>query len=144
MGIMMPILGEIRGTILFIFKESIGYEVIDLLYGTALRKTRELTEEGASALEELTNIVGSSVINVFGEKAGLVIRPGVPAIIHDFLQSVIDSILVLHNMLSDYAIVMDTAFYFEDDKIIGNLLLIPEADSLKTIVQHMRSNVGSN
>ena len=144
MGIMMPILGETRGTILFIFKENIGFEIINLLYGMALRKTRELSEEGASALEELTNIVGSSVINVFGEKAGLVIRPGVPSMVHDYLQSVIDSILVIHNMVSDYAIVMDTAFYFEDDKIIGNLLLIPEADSLKTIVQRMRSNVGSN
>ena len=47
-------------------------------------------------------------------------------------------------MLNDYAIVMDTAFFFENDKIIGNLLLLPEADSLKIIVERMRSNVGSN
>ncbi len=142
MGIMMPVLGDSRGTVLFIFKEDIGYDVIDLLYGKGTSKTHELTEDGESALQELTNIVGSSVINVFSEKTGLVIRAGLPTIVHDFLQSVIDSILVLHNMMNDYAIVMDTAFYFENDRIIGNLLLLPEADSLKIIVERMRSNVG--
>jgi two-component system chemotaxis sensor kinase CheA len=141
MGVLMPILGDARGTLLFIFKEKIGFEVIDLLYGITTPKTLKLNEDGASALQELTNIVGSSVINIIAEKTSLVIRAGLPTIVHDFLQSVIDSILVLHNMLSDYAIVMDTAFYFENDKIIGNLLLLPEADSLKIIVERMRSHV---
>jgi two-component system, chemotaxis family, sensor kinase CheA len=144
MGVMMPILGDARGTVLFIFKEKIGFEVIDLLYGITTPKTLKLTEDGVSALQELTNIVGSSVINIIAEKTALVIRAGLPTIVHDYLQSVIDSILVLHNMLSDYAIVMDTAFFFENDKIIGNLLLLPEAESLKIIVERMRSNVGSN
>jgi two-component system, chemotaxis family, sensor kinase CheA len=144
MGVMMPVLGDARGTVLFIFNESTGYEVIDMLYGTETRKTRELNEDGESALQELTNIVGSSVINIFAEKTGLVIRAGLPTIVHDYLQSVIDSILVLHNMLNDYAIVMDTAFYFENDRIIGNLLLLPEAESMKIMLERMRSNVGSN
>ncbi|HNW29769.1 MAG TPA: chemotaxis protein CheW [Spirochaetota bacterium] len=144
MGIMMPILGDTRGTVLFIFKENSGYEVIDLLYGLASKTTHEFNEDGQSALQELTNIVGSSVINVIAEKSNLVIRAGLPTIVHDYLQSVIDSILVLHNMLSDYAVIMDTAFFFENDKIIGNLLLLPEADSLKIIVERMRTNVGSN
>ena len=143
-GIMMPILGDTKGTFLFIFKEDTGFEIIDLLYGMALRKTRGLNEEGESALQELTNIVGSSVINVFGEKTGLVIRPGLPTMVHDFLQSVIDSILVVHNLANDYAIVMDTAFYFENDHIIGNLILLLEGDSLKNIVQRMRSHGGSS
>ncbi|HOT44950.1 MAG TPA: chemotaxis protein CheW [Spirochaetota bacterium] len=144
MGIMMPILGDTRGTVLFIFKENSGFEVIDLLYGLASKTTHEFNEDGQSALQELTNIVGSSVINVIAEKSNLVIRAGLPTIVHDYLQSVIDSILVLHNMLSDYAVIMDTAFFFENDKIIGNLLLLPEADSLKIIVERMRTNVGSN
>ncbi|MBP7735199.1 MAG: chemotaxis protein CheW [Spirochaetes bacterium] len=144
MGIMMPILGDTRGTVLFIFKETIGFEVVDLLYGLASKTTHEFNEDGQSALQELTNIVGAAVINVIAEKSNLVIRAGLPTIVHDYLQSVIDSILVLHNMLSDYAVIMDTAFFFENDKIIGNLLLLPEADSLKIIVERMRTNVGSN
>ncbi|MBN1498432.1 MAG: chemotaxis protein CheW [Spirochaetes bacterium] len=144
MGIMMPVLGDARGTVLFIFQEKTGYEVIDLLYGTTISRTKELNEDGESALQELTNIVGSSVINIIAEKTGLVIRAGLPTIVHDYLQSVIDSILVLHSLMNDYAIVMDTAFFFENDRIIGNLLILPESDTLKIIVDRMRSHVGSN
>lgn len=144
MGVMMPVLGDTRGTVLFIFKEMIGFEIIDDLYGMKMTQEHVLTEDGESALQELTNIVGSAVVNVIAEKTGLVIRSGLPTIVHDYLQSVIDSILVLHNMLNDYAIVMDTAFYFENDKIIGNLLLLPESESLKIIVERMRSHVGSH
>ncbi len=144
MGIMMPVLGDARGTVLFIFQEKTGFEVIDLLYGKGTSRTKELNEDGESALQELTNIVGSSVINIIAEKTGLVIRAGIPTIVHDYLQSVIDSILVLHSLINDYAIVMDTSFFFENDRIIGNLLILPEADTLKIIVDRMRSHVGSN
>ncbi|NLV67246.1 MAG: hypothetical protein GXY14_06190, partial [Spirochaetes bacterium] len=63
---------------------------------------------------------------------------------HDYLQSVMDSVLVMYNLQDDYAIVMETAFYFEDDKIMGNLLILPEADSLKTLVKGVRSNVSAD
>ena len=93
---------------------------------------------------EITNIIGSSVINVFAEKSDLAIQPSVPTIVHDYMQSIIDSILVMHNMSSDYAIIMDTAFFFENDEIIGNLLLLPETDSFRIMVEGLRSHVGSN
>ncbi|MCU0846784.1 MAG: chemotaxis protein CheW [Spirochaetes bacterium] len=144
MGVMLPMIGDAKGTLLFIINEDVGFQLIDLLYGTQTSKTKELTEDGESALQELTNILGSSVINVFAEKTGLKIKPDLPSIVHDYLQSVIDSILVLHNLVNDYAVVMDTAFFFENDQIIGNLLLLPEAESLKIIVDRMGSNGGSN
>ena len=130
----------ITGTLLFILKEDVGFSLIDMLYGTGTSQTREMDEDGESALKEITNIIGSSVINVFAEKSGLVIKPSVPTIVHDYMQSVIDSILVMHNMTNDYAIIMDTAFYFEDDNIIGNLLLLPEAESLKILVSRLRAH----
>ncbi len=143
-GVMMPVKGDIDGTVLFIFDENIGFELIDLLYGTDNKSRKELDEDGESALNELTNIIGSSVINVIAEKTNLMIKPDVPTIVHDYMQSIIDSILIMHGMKSDYAIVMDTAFYFENDRLIGNFLFFPEAEALKIIVEGLRSNVGSN
>ena len=143
-GVMLPIMGAIRGTLLFILHENSGFQLIDMLYGTRSIEEKQLSEDGQSALCEITNIVGSSVINVFAEKSGLAIQPSVPTIVHDYMQSIIDSILVLHNMSSDYAIIMDTAFFFENDEIIGNLLLLPETDSFKVMVEGLRTHVGSN
>jgi two-component system chemotaxis sensor kinase CheA len=136
-GVMLNILGDAKGTVLFIFDEKTGFDLVNHLYGTT-NTTSELTEDGISALKEITNIVGSSVINVFAEKTGLLIKPSIPNMVHDFLGSIIDSILAVQNTKSDYAIIMDTAFYFENDQIVGNLLIMPEAESLKLMVEKLR------
>ena len=138
-GVMLPMAGEASGTVLFILDEGVGFELIDMLYGSASQEAKVLDEDGKSALEEVTNIIGSSVLNVFAEKTGLAIKPEVPVIVHDYMQSIIDSILIKYNMQNDYAIVMDTAFYFENDQVIGNLLLLPEAESMKTMIEKLRA-----
>ncbi|MFC1668906.1 chemotaxis protein CheW [Spirochaetota bacterium] len=143
-GVMMNIQGDLNGTILFILHDQVGFDLIDLLYGTESSNIKKLDEDGESALVELTNIVGASVINVFSDKTELVIMTSVPTIVHDYMQSIIDSILVKHSMLSDYAIIMDTAFFLEDNRVIGNLLLLAEEDSLKNVIQRLTSNVGTN
>ena len=144
MGVLMSINGEVRGCILFIMNEKSGFEMIDMLYGTDNTSKMELNEDGESALSEITNIIGSSMINVIAEKTGFEIKPDVPVIVHDYLQSIIDTILAMQNIQNDYAIIMDTTFYYEDDKLIGNLLYFPDADSLRNIVEGLRTHVGSN
>lgn len=138
LGVYVPLVGDIKGTILFILDEAAGFELIDVLYGSADGKTKELNEDGASAIEEVTNIIGASVINIFSEKTGLALKPNVPTIVHDYMQSILDSILVLHNISNDYALVMDTVFYYQNDKIIGSLLILPDTGSLKKIVERLR------
>lgn len=137
-GVYMPLVGDIKGTILFGLAEEAGFELIDMLYGIESGKTRELDEDGESALKEVTNIVGSSVVNVISEKTAIAIKPTVPTIVHDFMQSILDSILVMHNISNDYVLVMDTEFYYRNDRVIGKLMVLPETESLKKIVEKLR------
>lgn len=144
MGVMLGIEGEINGTLLFVLQENVGYDLIDMLYDKHESQKRELSEDGVSALNELTNIIGSSILNVYAEKSQLVVKPNVPTFVHDFLQSIVDTILVMHNIDHEYAIVMETAFYFEDDRVVGNLMILPEAESLKILVSRIKNNVVSD
>ena len=138
MGVYMPLEGSIRGTILFSLLEDSGFDLVNLLYGAEAKGVKELSEDGESALIEVTNIVGSSVVNEFSEQTELVIKPTVPTLVHDYMQSILDSILVLHNISNDFALIMNTEFYYQDETIIGNLLILPETDSLKVIVNRLR------
>jgi chemotaxis protein CheC len=140
-GVMLGIEGEINGTLLLLLTEEVGFDLVDMLYGFSTKSTKELSEDGVSALKELTNIIGASILNVYAEKSNMVVKPNVPIFVHDFLQSVIDSVLVMHNIEHDYAIVMETAFYFEDDQVMGNLMILPETESLKSLVKGFKSNV---
>jgi two-component system, chemotaxis family, sensor kinase CheA len=135
-GVYMPLKGDIKGTILFSLQDESGFELIDMLFG--IGGTKDLNEDGESALKEVTNIIGSSVINAFAEKTGIAIKPDVPTVVHDYMQSILDSILVLHNISNDYALVMDTQFYYQDDRVMGKLLVLPETESLKKLVEKLR------
>lgn len=141
MGVMLGIEGEINGTLLLLLQEKVGFELIDMLYGTDSSGTNELSEDGVSALKELTNIIGASILNVYAEKSNMVVKPNVPTFVHDYLQSVMDTVLIMHNIEHDYAIVMETAFYFENDQVMGNLMILPETESLKVLVKGFKSNV---
>jgi hypothetical protein len=50
----------------------------------------------------------------------------------------------MHTIEHDYAIVMETAFYFENDQVVGNLMILPETESLKVLVKGFKSNVRSD
>ncbi|MFH0975496.1 MAG: chemotaxis protein CheW [Spirochaetota bacterium] len=137
-GVFMPILGDVNGAVLFSFSEQSGFELIDMLYGLSTGKTKHLDQDGESALKEVTNIIGSSMINILSEKIKLTIRPDIPTIIHDYIQSTIDSILIQNNITGDYALSMNTYFYYHDDRVLGKLLILSEADSLKKMVKKLK------
>ncbi len=138
-GVFLPITGDVKGTVLFSFTEESGFELIDMLYGLSTGKTKKLDQDGESALNEVTNIVGSSMLNILAEKLNLTIRPSTPTIIHDYMQSTIDSILIQNNLSGDYALSMNTYFYYHDDRVLGKLLIISEADSLKKMINKLKN-----
>lgn len=138
LGVYMPLTGDVKGTILFGLSEASGYTLIDELFKLEIGHTKDFNDDAKSAIKEITNIVGSSVINAISDKTGLAIKPDVPSIVHDYMQSVMDSILVVHNVENDYALVMDTEFYYQDDRIMGNLLVLPESKSVEDIVKNLK------
>ena len=137
-GVFMPIMGDVNGAVLFSFTEESGFELIDMLYGLSTGKTKILDQDGESALKEVTNIIGSAMINILSEKIDLSIRPDIPTIIHDYIQSTIDSILIQNNIAGDYALSMNTYFYYHDDRILGKLLILSETESLKKMIQKLK------
>lgn len=139
-GVCMALTGDMKGTVVFSLPEKSGLELIDGLFGLATGETKELSEDGESALKEITNIVGASVVNAISEKTGLVIMPDVPLIRRDYMQSILDSILAAHNVRNEYLLTMDTEFYYQDDRVMGNLMIIPETDSLRKLVEHLQDN----
>jgi len=139
-GVYMPITGDVKGTVLLSLPDKSGFELIDSLFGMANGETKDLSEDGESALKEITNIVGTAVLNAISEKTGLVIMPDVPAIRRDFMQSIMDSILAVYNTHNDYALIMDTEFYYQDDRVMGNLLILPETESLRSLVDHLQDD----
>ncbi len=140
-SVYMPLIGDINGTVIFNLPENSAYSLVDDLYSLKTGKTSALDEDGISALKEITNITGSSVINAFSERTGLSILSQVPNLLHDSLEAAISKIAdEQYNVSNDYALTMDTEFYYEDDRIVGHLLILPDVKSLRVLVDNLRDN----
>ncbi|MFW6365432.1 MAG: chemotaxis protein CheC, partial [Spirochaetota bacterium] len=140
LSVSMGLVGDVNGDVLFSIPESSGLHLIDDLYNLESGETQEINEDGISALKEITNIVGSSVINAISERTGLSILTKVPEFEHGIIGKIVQSVFSSYNIKKDYALTMDTEFYYEDDRVMGHLLVIPRTSSLRRLIDNLRDN----
>ena len=120
---------ETFGSLLLIFDEQMAFSLIDALYGPSPRAAGVLDEYCESILKEVTNIVGSSLLNVIAEKVGHTIQPQVPMLSHDTMRKLLETANIAKNSINGGVIIMDAAFFFEDDKLLTHLILLPRSNS---------------
>ncbi len=139
-GVYMNLSGDISGKILLAVPEESAFTLIDDLYNLENGQTKSFDEDGNSALREVTNIVGSSVINSFAERTAMSILPTVPIIIQGGMAEIISKILPQENLNDGYALLMETDFYYQDDQVVGHLLILPDVSSIKKLVENLRED----
>lgn len=75
-GVMVRVLGDCPGNILFVFEQEAALYIIETLTGSS---SHGLNELGSSALCEVGNIISSSYMNAISRFTNLVMMPSVPA-----------------------------------------------------------------
>ena len=142
-GVILPIKEETPGAVLFIFDKEEAFSLINTLYANHpdIAAQGEVADEyRESILKEITNIVGSSVLNVICEKIGMTVQPEVPSSIFSDISAILNSDDTYSSTINGYVIVMDTSFFFESDRLIGHLILLPGEDVAKSLVFHLSSD----
>ncbi len=130
--------GDLQGHFLLSLNEQDANMMVDLLYGLETGNTKELNEDAESGLKEVTNIVGSGLLNSIGQDLELSITPSVPELSHDFFSSTFDTIVIEHASESDYALVLNTEFFISENAIMGRIFLLPKHSSIKRILEKLQ------
>lgn len=139
-GVELPIKPETIGSVLFLLNKQEITELVNALYASHPEITEndsDIEKYKASILKEMTNIVGSSVLNVISEKIGMTIQPDVPSAVFCDVTQILSENNLQKNSIDGYAIVMDTAFYIDSDKLIGHLVLLPGEEMAKILVSRL-------
>lgn len=136
----LRMMGDIGGHILLSLAEEDAKRLVDILYGMEIGKTMDLHEDALSALKEITNIIGSSLINVIGEVTKLNVVPSVPKIIKDFFAASAEGMIIGHGGENNFALIMDTEFYISEVSLMGNLYMIPKKKSIMRILEKLRGD----
>jgi chemotaxis protein CheC len=95
----------------------------------------EYSEMSLSALQEAGNILSGSYLTSFSDFTGLNLQPSVPATSIDMAGAILSFGLFEISAVSDYAIVIDTAFtdMKNHDEVQGHFFLLPDPDSFAKI-----------
>ncbi|MFD3157533.1 chemotaxis protein CheC [Haloimpatiens sp. FM7330] len=130
-GVLVRVLGDTPGNILFIFEKKVALGIISKLTG---EDTEEITELGNSVLCEIGNIVSSAYMNSIAKFTNLVIMPSVPAATYDMLGAMLSTTFIESGQFDDYVLDIETAFLQDNLKINGHFYYIPMPGSLEKIL----------
>lgn len=133
-GVLVRVLGDIPGNILFVLKEETANSIIEILTGM---KEAELSPLGKSVLEELGNIISASYMDAIAKFANLTIIPSVPAVTYDMLGAILSTTFIESGQFDEYVLDIETVFLQDDSEIKGHFYYIPMPGSLEKILNSL-------
>jgi len=95
----------------------------------------QFTELEQSALRETVNIMGGSCLTAIMEFTGLSVSPSVPYLCTDMIGALLNVAAGEVGTVGDFALMFQSQLYNAKERIIGDLLLIPEENSCDIIMR---------
>ncbi|MBW9151970.1 chemotaxis protein CheC [Clostridium estertheticum] len=136
-GVVVRVLGDIPGNILFTLEKDVALKIISRLVG---EEQQQITELGNSALCEIGNIISSSFMNAIAELTKLEVRPSVPAVALDMMAAILSTTFIESGQFDEYILDLETNFLQENEKIRGHFYYIPMPGSLEKILNSLGVN----
>ncbi|MCY6353951.1 chemotaxis protein CheC [Clostridium sp. ZS2-4] len=132
-GIIVRVLGDTPGNILFILERNTAFQIIKLLTG---EQEEQLTDMGNSVLCEIGNIIATSYMNAIAKFTGLGITPSVPAVSYDMLGAILSTSFIEAGQFDDQVLDIETRFLQNNksEEINGHFYYIPMPGSLEKIL----------
>ncbi|MBU3159071.1 chemotaxis protein CheC [Clostridium frigoris] len=136
-GVVVRVIGDIPGNILFTLEKDVALRIISGLVG---EEQEQITELGNSALCEIGNIISSSFMNAIAELTKLEVRPSVPAVALDMMAAILSTTFIESGQFDEYVLDLETNFLQENEKIRGHFYYIPMPGSLEKILNSLGVN----
>lgn len=136
-GVIVRVLGDIPGNILFTLEKEAALKIISKLIG---EEQEHISELGNSALCEIGNIISSSYMNAIAKLTNLVLMPSVPAVALDMMGAILSTTFIESGQFDERVLDLETQFLQEDEKISGHFYYIPMPGSLEKILNSLGVN----
>jgi len=138
-GIYLSVSGSAPSSILFILPIEKACLLVDMLLNRTAGQTltEGLNDMGKSAMMELGNIISAAFLNAVSMFTKLTFIPSVPALATDMAGAILNGVLAQLGEIADYVLVLETEFQKNSQDIVGYLFLLPEPESLDTILSSL-------
>lgn len=136
-GLLIRIEGEFEGAILSIQDLDVINLLLESLFGIRVDNFEEVDEMQFSAISEVGNILMGSYVNAIGDMAGLSVHMAPPAVAVNMLGGMITVPMALYSYEADKVVMIEGSYNFDNKSHSNSLLLIPNVESLKTILMRL-------
>lgn len=133
-GVLVRVLGDTPGNILFVFEKETAINIIELLIGV---KEDNVSEMGHSVISEIGNIISASYMNSIAKFTNLTIIPSVPAVTYDMLGAILSTTFIESGQFDEYVLDIETQFLQDNSEISGHFYYIPMPGSLEIILNSL-------
>ena len=135
-GILMSLTGDVSGMIMFLIHKPFVKILLSNLLGMDIEDNFDLDEMSQSAIKEVGNIIAASYVNAIAELTGLAIEISPPELSVDMVGSVLSLPAIYYANISDKIIFIKDELD-EVDAASSQIILIPDVDSLKKIMESL-------
>lgn len=136
-GIIVRVLGDTPGNILFLFEKETAISIVDSLLGRSKADDGDynLDEMGNSVLCEVGNIISGSYMNAISKFTNLVLTPSVPAVTYDMVSAILSTTFIESGQFDENVLDFETEFLQDNsNRISGHFYYIPMPGSLEKIL----------
>lgn len=130
-AIFLRIQGDVPGNMFFVLTLQ---SAKNLAQQMGLESPDEnFTEMELSALNELGNILSGSYLSSLSDFTQLNMQPSVPSIAIDMAGAILSYGLIEISRAGDYALMIDTSFFGDEEQVTGHFFLLPDPESFDTL-----------
>jgi chemotaxis protein CheC len=138
----MPVYGDVCGVVLIFFPIEFLPNLASLLLQRDSPSASELTELDRSAIKELGSILTGSYLSALFRFINIQMIHGVPTLVIDMAQAILDTVFVDLEQKEEMAIVIETEFMEQNRQLTGSFFLLPESGTLTKFFKAFSKSLG--
>ena len=140
-GMLVNIVGDINGMMLYILEEEFASQLTTTLFGTPIEDIANLNEMEKSLISEVGNIMSASYINAIASLTGMTIDISVPNLTTDMVGALLSVPVIEFAQVGNKVLFIDDGFTIGGKQIKSNMILVPEMASLETLFTRLGVSV---
>jgi len=136
-GILLGIEGEIKGMIMFVLEQGAAHNLVNMLMNRDMSSFEDFTEMDLSALSEIGNIITGAYLSSLSTLTNLKIIATVPYMAIDMAGAILSVPAIEFGKIGDKALLIQSDFGGELERVFGYFILIPELESYAMILKSL-------
>ena len=135
-------MGSITGHILLVFPQESANSLVRSLLQDDQAPGEDWSEEAASSIREVGNILASAYLNALGSLLDMTLIPSVPSIACDMAGAILDPLLTEQGATGDLALMIETEFFEKGETFKGQFFLVPDPESVSLVISRLGAEPG--